>query len=100
MDYEAQKLEDQDTGQRCQDQGFQLVPMVVETLGGWGPSAPDVFQSVAKASAEFSGIDISTATCQLHQALAIKLQRDNTALATTSRSEAALVLSAAAATSG
>ena len=102
----------------CQDAGFQLVPMVVEALGGWGPLAQDLFRVVAKASAEVSGLDVSMAACQLYQAMSVELQRgnalailshilaasaancDNTALAATSRSEAALVLSAAATASG
>ena len=75
MEYKAQKLEDRNSAQRCQDQGFQLVPMVVETLGGWGPAAQELFQLVAKATAEASGTDVSTATCQLYQGLAVKLQR-------------------------
>ena len=118
MEYEAQNLEDRSTAQRCLDQGFKLVPMVVETLGGWGPMAQDIFKVVASTSAEVSGVDVSTATCQLYQAMSIKLQRanarailsrisaasaashNNTALAATSRSEAALVLSAAATAGG
>ena len=39
MEYEAQKLEDRSSAQRCQDQVFQLVPMVVETICGWGPAS-------------------------------------------------------------
>ena len=69
MEYEAHKLEDRSTAQRCLDQGFQLVPMVVETLGGWGPLAQDVFRVMAKASAEVSGMDVSVTTtppCALH----------------------------------
>ena len=113
MDYEAAKLSDRDTGQRCAAQGFKLVPMVAETLGGWGPEAQHVFKQLAKASADSLGIEESVATNQLYEALGIKLQRanarailsrqaalaaarcNNTALAATSRSEAALVLSAA-----
>ena len=87
--------------------------MVAETLGGWGPTDQDVFRVVARATAEASGPDVSTAVSQLYQGLGIRLQwanarailarvsaaatanRNNTALAATSRSEAALVLSAA-----
>ena len=47
MECESQKLEDHSTAQRCLDQGFKLVPMVVETLGGWGPLAQDIFKVVA-----------------------------------------------------
>ena len=110
---EAAKLSDRDTGQRCAAQGFKLAPMVAETFGGWGPEAQHVFKQLAKANAESSGVEESVATNQLYEALGIKLQRanarailshqaalaaarcNNTTLTATSRSEAALVLSAA-----
>ncbi len=113
MDYEAHKLADRHTAQRCDELGFQLTPMIAETLGGWGPMAQDVFRAIAKATAEAKGMDVSMATCQLYEALGVRLQRSNarailsritaataagrnhTALATPS-SKAALVLAAAA----
>ena len=106
MGYEAQKLADRDTARRCQAAGIRLVPMVAETLGGWGPEAQAFFRVLGKATAEHKGLDSSVATDQLYQALGIRLQRANarailarvsatpldpTALAATSRSEAALV---------
>jgi hypothetical protein len=110
--YEAHKLEDRQTAQQCAAAGLTLVPMVAETLGGWGPAAQSFFRHLAKATAERQGIDPSIASCQLYEGLGVRLQRanaravlsrtaalsssvDNTAIAT-SRSEAALVLSAAA----
>ena len=75
--------------------------------------AQEVFRAIAKTTTESKGIDVSIATCQLYEALGVRLQRanarailsritaataagrNNTALATTS-SEAALVLAAAA----
>lgn len=113
MDYEAHKLEDRDTSQRCRALGVKLVPILAETLGGWGPAAQEFFRVLARASAHAAGVGESTATNQLYQALGVRLQRanarailtriaaisaascDNTALAATSRSEAALVLAAA-----
>ena len=93
--------------------GFKLVPVVAETLGGWGPAAQGLFRVAVKATAEGSGVEDNVAVSQLYEAMAIKYRsilsrvsaasaagRDNTALAATSRSEAALVLSAAVATSG
>ena len=85
---------------------------MAETLGGWGPEAQGFFRQLAKATADKTGVDASVATCQLYEALGIKLQRANaramlsriatwadhrssTTLAATSRSEAALVLIAA-----
>ena len=118
MDYEAQKMADRQTAQRCSELGFKFVPMVAETLGGLGPTAQEFFRTVAKATAEASGVEHSVATSQLYEAMAIKLQRanaravltrasaasaacrDKTALAATSRSDAALVLSAAAVAGG
>ena len=90
------------------------------SLKRWAAGArqPRTFRTVAKSAAKVGGMDVSTATCQLYQSMAMKLQRatarailsrisaksaasrDNTALAATSRSEAALVASAAAQTSG
>ncbi len=111
--YEAYKLEDRRTAQQCTEAGLTVVPMVAETLGGWGPAAQNFFRNLARATAEREGIDTSLASSQLYESMGIKLQRanarailsrtsallsscDNTAIATT-RSEAALVLSAAAA---
>ena len=112
MDYEAHKLGDRQTAQRCLDQGFKLIPLVAETLGGWGPEAQGFFRQLAKATADRTGVDASAATCQLYEALGVRVQRANaramlsriatwadhrssTTLAATSRSEAALVLTAA-----
>ena len=111
MSYEAHKFEDRQTADLCAAEGLKLMPMVAETLGGWGPSAQEVFRTIARATAERQGLDPSIATSQLYQSLGIKLQKanarailartsttttapDNTAIASTSRSEAALVLSA------
>ncbi len=109
--YEAHKMEDRRTAQQCAAAGLTLVPMVAETLGGWGPAAQNFFRNLAKAAADRQGIDASIASCQIYESMGIRLQRanaravlsrtsalltscDNTAIATT-RSEAALVLSAA-----
>ena len=85
--------------------------MIAKTLGGGGPTAQDVFRTIAKDTAESSSVEESVG--QLYEGLGMRLQRantrkilswitaamaagrNNTALATTS-SEAALVLSAAA----
>ena len=87
--------------------------MVAETLGGLGPAAQNVFRNLVRAIAERQ--DPSVASSQLYESMSIRLQRanaravlsrtsallavltscDNTAIVTT-RSEAALVLSAAA----
>jgi arginine/lysine/ornithine decarboxylase len=109
--YEAHKMEDRQTAQLCAAAGLTLVPMIAETLGGWGPAAQHFFRRLSRATAERQGLDPSIASSQLYESMGIKLQRanaravlsrtsallsscDNTAIATT-RSEAALVLSAA-----
>ena len=50
--YEAHKLEDRQTAQQCAAAGLTLVPMVAETIGGWGPAAQSFFRHLAKATAE------------------------------------------------
>ena len=112
MSYEAHKFEDRQTADLCAAEGLKLMPMVAETLCGWGPSAQEVFRTIARATAERQGLDPSIATSQLYQSVGIKLPKanarailartsmsaapasGNTAIASTSRSEAALVLSA------
>ena len=106
MGYEAHKFADRETAQRCNIAGYRLIPMVAETLGGWGPEAQSFFRVLSKATAEHKGLDLSLASNQLYQALGIRLQRanarailsrvaaaplDQTALAATSHSEAVLV---------
>ena len=109
MAYEATKMEDRATAARCHQLGIKLIPMVAETFGGWGPAAQKVFSFISRATAEKQGITDSAASRQLYQALGVKLQRanaraiiarvagssnlsTNSAFATTSLSEAALVL--------
>ena len=110
MAYEASKLADRDTAAQCAAQNIRLIPMVVETLGGWGPEAQAVFRKLATATAVRTGLPVSSASNQLYQRLGIQLQRanarailsrasgsanpSNTTLATSSLSEAALVLAA------
>ena len=110
--YEAHTMEDRQTAQQCAAAGLALVPMIAETLGGWGPATHNLFRNLAKAAAERQGMDPSGASSQLYESMAIRLQRanaravllrtsallsscDNMAIAAT-RSEAVLVLSAAA----
>ena len=52
IDYEAHKMEDRATAQRCSDLGFTLVPMLVEMLGGWGPAIRSVFKTIAQSWAQ------------------------------------------------
>ncbi|CAE8645136.1 unnamed protein product [Polarella glacialis] len=117
VSYEAAKLADRNTAESCATHGLRLLPMVVEIFLGWGPSAKQVFKTLARATAERSGIPHSVATSQLYQAMGVRLQRANArailsctaasaascssrALATTSRTEAALLLCAVPAGGG
>ncbi|CAE8635180.1 unnamed protein product [Polarella glacialis] len=117
VSYETAKLADRDTADSCATHGLRLVPMVVEIFGVWGPSAKQVFKTLARAIAERSGIPDRVATCQLYQAMGVRLQRANArailshtaasaascssrALATTSRTEGALLLCAVPAVGG
>ena len=108
MAYEAHKLLDRDTAEKCQRFGVQLVPVVVEVLGGWGPAAQRAFARLTHSIASRSGLDRSTESAYLYQGLAVRLQRfnakamlrrrcssyvDATALAT-SETQAALVAEA------
>ncbi|CAE8634142.1 unnamed protein product [Polarella glacialis] len=112
----AHKLADRDTANLCQAQGSGLIPMVVETLGGWGPAAQAFFKVLARSIAERTGVPDSMAVSQLYQSFGIRLQRAsarsiltrsvasanrpaNATLAANSRSEAALMLAAASAAS-
>ena len=72
MSYEAHKFEDRQTANLCAAEGLKLMPMVAETLGGWGPSVQEVFRTIARATAERQSLDPSIATSQLYRSLGIK----------------------------
>ena len=42
--YEKKKFEDRNTQDKCAREGITLVPLIAETLGGWGPMATDFFR--------------------------------------------------------
>ena len=75
--YEERKRVDRDTAARCNAQGIELIPMVVESFGGWGRAAQEAFRVLARARAARSGQSVSMATSQLYQGLSIKLMRAN-----------------------
>ena len=75
--YEAKKFADRDTAARCAAQGVRLVPLVAETLGGWGPEAQGFFKVLAAKLAETTSVDPSVATAQLYETLGVHLQRHN-----------------------
>ena len=111
--YAERKLLDRHTADKCAQQGIRLVPMVVESLGGWCADAQKTWNVLATSTAASTGLHVSLATTQLYGSLSIHLQRANakamlsrcassgndccaTALATLSLIEAAHVASAAA----
>ncbi|CAE8656489.1 unnamed protein product, partial [Polarella glacialis] len=71
MAYEADQLADRATADRCAQQSFRLTPMIVETLGDWGPAAQGVFKTLAGITAERTGISDSVATRQLYEAFGV-----------------------------
>ncbi len=77
MVHEVEKLANRRTAARCAAHGIRLVPMVVETLGGWGPAAQFIFKAIARATAQKLGVPDSVATARLYQALGVRLQRAN-----------------------
>ena len=76
-DYEARKRSHLDTQRLCEQQGIQFVPLVVESNGGWAPSALRAWQDLARAVAARSGEAASVEADRLFQALAVTLQREN-----------------------
>ena len=76
-EYEAHKLLDRDTADRCQRFGFQLVPVVAESLGGWGPSAHRVFHWLIHSLAGRSGNPTRVEAAHLFEGFAVRLQRFN-----------------------
>ena len=75
--YEGKKLADRDTGARCEQFGLRLVPMVVESFGGWGTMAQNVFRTLIHARAALSGESVSNVTTSFYSGLSITLMRAN-----------------------
>ena len=75
--YEAQKLADHDTAEKCRQHGLVLAPMVVESFGGWGCKAQSNFKILAHARAARTGETVSDITRGLFSGLIIILWRAN-----------------------
>ena len=56
---------------------MQMVPLAVETCGGWGQSALDTFRKLSGMIAARSGRTQSQELCWMHQRHSAALQRDN-----------------------
>ena len=78
-----------------------LVPMVVESMGGWGLEAQKAFKVIARALSSSTGLPHGLAVAQMYESLSVKLMRAvaRSTLARTSRAMAeasSLAASAAA----
>ena len=75
---EAQKLSAHAAD--CHRVGVQFIPLAVEALGGWSPTASNIIGHVSRLLALRLGQDLST-TCQhLFQRLSVALWRGNAAM--------------------
>ena len=75
--YEVHKLTDRDTAARCAQHNLQLIPMVIESTGGWGPLAQDALKTIARSGAKRSGLSVAVESQQLYETLGVILQRFN-----------------------
>ena len=75
--YEARKLSDRDTARRCAAHGISLVPMVAESLGGWGPRAQKAINIIARAAAACSGHTVGISTARIYEGLSTRIMRAN-----------------------
>ena len=67
-------------GKACRRQGITLLPVVVESLGGWGEAAIRVVWRLAGALARHTGQDEKDVLRFQWGRLALCLQRDNAAI--------------------
>ena len=67
-------------GEACRRQGITLLPVVVESLGGWGEEAVRVVRRLAGALARHTGQEEKDVLRFQWGRLALSLQRDNAAI--------------------
>ena len=77
VNYEADKLADRDTASRCAALGIELIPVVAESFGGWGPRAQQALKVIARASATRSGTTLGIATTRMYEGLSNIIMRAN-----------------------
>ena len=75
--YERRKLNDRDTARKCLEDGIELKPLIVESFGGWGPVAQQVFKTLAYTIAARTCKSMSLVTNELYGGLSIRLMRAN-----------------------
>ena len=76
-EYEAHKRSHLQTQEACAAQGLQLITLVAEATGAWGPTALKTWQALAHALSARTGEPASLEADRLFQALAVTLQREN-----------------------
>ena len=64
----------------CNRQGIVFLPLAVESLGAWHPSATAEIKKLGSALARHTGEEEATTTSRLFQRLSISLMRGNAAL--------------------
>ena len=62
---------------QCNEMGFDLIPLVMETLGGWGPMAVAALDTIARRLADMKGRNRSEEKLHLYQRLGVTLWRAN-----------------------
>ena len=75
--YEERKRSDRATAEKCAAHGIQLIPMVAESLGGWGLEAQRAYKFIAQAQAAKSGLSMGVCFSRLYEGLSSKLMRAN-----------------------
>ena len=73
--YEQMKRDDRNTQQLCSERGLQLIPMVVESFGGWGASGEKALKVIAHALAARRGMEVSSVASELYRGLGIIIMR-------------------------
>ena len=64
----------------CRAVGVHFVPLVLETVGGWGQDLIEMVRSLGRLQAQHWGSEPAEATCHLAQKVSITLWRGNAAL--------------------
>ena len=70
---ESKKLNDRDTAEKCRARGIRLVPVVAESLGGWGTEANKVFKTLGCQLATQTGESHGATVSQLYEHFSVKL---------------------------
>ncbi len=73
--YEQVKFSDRETARKCREHGVRLLPMVAESLGGWGTEAQKAFKVLGRSLCSATGVSHGLVVAQLYQSLSVKLMR-------------------------